>query len=94
MSYGEGIVMGCPPVFQVDTDEGRLVSARISYWRDEDTLAAGATGFAQLSFSPQVARDLAKALLREAEKSRKVIPDPIHGLKSGKVTHAALGLGF
>jgi hypothetical protein len=31
MADGEGIVMGCPALFQLDTDEGRLVAARISY---------------------------------------------------------------
>jgi hypothetical protein len=71
MPDGEGIVMGCPAVFQLDTDEGRLVGALISYWRDKDTHAGGATGYARLFFPPQVARDLAQLLLREAEKIEK-----------------------
>ncbi|MBU6462149.1 MAG: hypothetical protein KGK01_00080 [Bradyrhizobium sp.] len=71
MPDGEGIVMGSPTVFQLDTDEGKLVSAQISYWRDEDTHAGGATGYALLLFPPQVARELAQALLREAEKIEK-----------------------
>jgi hypothetical protein len=71
MPYGEGSVMECPTVFQLDTEEGRFVGALISYWRDEDTYDGGRTGYARLFFPPQVARDLAQALLREAEKIEK-----------------------
>jgi hypothetical protein len=71
MPDGEGIVMVCPTVFQLDADEGKLVGAQISYWRAEDTYAAGKTGQARLLFPPQVARKLAQALLREADKIEK-----------------------
>jgi hypothetical protein len=40
MFDGESIVMSCPVVLEVDSDEGRLVGPRISYWCDEDIYGA------------------------------------------------------
>jgi hypothetical protein len=68
MADGEGVVMVCPTVFQMETVDGPLVAALISYWREKDTYAQGKTGHARLFFPTQVARELARRLLEEADK--------------------------
>ena len=68
MGDREGIVMHCPPVFPRETDEGTLVAVSASYWRDDDTYERGPGGHALLLLPAQVARDLARRLIEEAEK--------------------------
>lgn len=76
MSDEEGVVTVCPLVFVAERDRGTMIAVRLSYWRDDDSYAGGPSGHAQLFLPAELAVDLGRRLLEEAEKTGKGTSTP------------------